>query len=145
MRYELIACTDRDREWAYALKSEAYREVVERQFGLWDEATQRDFFTTRWNPQISSVIVIEGEKVGLLAVEEQAEGLWLDEIQIVKTWRGRGLGTLIIQDLLKRGPLRLQVLRQNSGALSLYWRLGFRAEGENETHYFMRHPGSKLP
>ena len=38
--------------------------------------------------------------------------LWLEEIQIASAWRGHGLGTALLRDLIARAPiLRLQVLR----------------------------------
>jgi len=140
MRYELKLCGDGDRDWAYTLKSEAYRDVVERQFGPWNEQFQRELFATRWNPKISRIIVVGGTPVGLLALEERSDGLWLDEIQIIKAWRGMGLGSLIIRDLIRRSPLRLQVLKENSRALQLYRRLEFKIDGETKTHHLMHHP-----
>ncbi len=141
MRYEFRPCTDGDRDWAYALKSEAYREVVERQFGPWDEKFQRELFAARWSPGRSRIILVDGAAVGLVAIEERSDAVWLDEIQLLKEWRGRGLGSLIIRDLTLRGLLRLQVLRENRRALQLYRRLDFRMEGETPMHYHMRHAG----
>lgn len=141
MRYEFRHCTEEHRDWAYALKSEAYRDVVERQFGPWDEKFQRELFAARWNPKISRIILYDKREVGLLAMEERSDGLWLDEIQIARAWRGWGLGSLIIRDLIRQQPLRLQVLKQNARALQFYTRLKFGMEGETQTHYLMRHPG----
>lgn len=142
MQYQLKQCTDADREWAYALKSEAYREVVERQFGPWNEKFQRELFSARWNPALSKIVLIDGLPVGLLAVECRRDELWLDEVQLVRDWRGKGLGSVILADLIQRArtsrkPLRLQVLRQNTRAQSLYRRLGFRVIGETVTHFLM--------
>jgi ribosomal protein S18 acetylase RimI-like enzyme len=145
--YELRPCTPADREWAYALKSEAYREVVERQFGPWDEGRQRAHFGTRWNPRISSVILVNGAMAGLVAVEEDDEGLRLDEIQLAPAWRGRGIGREVIREVLRRAaaggkPLRLQVLRGNARARALYLRLGFVVAGETDTHHLMESRGA---
>jgi ribosomal protein S18 acetylase RimI-like enzyme len=145
VRYQLRQCTEEDRAWAYALKSEAYREVVERQFGPWDEAFQRELFSARWNPTISKVVLVDGTAVGLIAVEERDDGLRLDEIQMDGEWRGRGLGDAILRDLLDRAatrnkPLRLQVLKENARAQKFYDRLGFRMTGETEIHYLMEGP-----
>jgi ribosomal protein S18 acetylase RimI-like enzyme len=140
--YQLRQCTEEDREWAYALKSEAYREVVERQFGPWDEGRQRAHFGARWNPQLSKVILLHGNAVGLIAVEERDAELRLDEIQLARAWRGRGIGTEIILDLLRKAAangkaLRLQVLRGNARARELYLRLGFAVTGETDTHHLL--------
>ena len=145
MRYQLRQCTEEDRAWAYALKSEAYREVVEHQFGPWDDKFQRGLFSARWNPTISNVVLLNGIAVGLVAIEERGDELRLDEIQIAREWRGKGLGNAIVRDLLRRAstsrkPLRLQVLKHNTRAQKLYHRLRFSVVGETETHYLMESP-----
>lgn len=145
MQYTLRPCTDSDREWAYALKREAYLEVVERQFGPWDEKRQRTMFAARWNPAISQIIVVDGAEVGLIATEERPDELWIDEIQLAADWQGRGIGTAILLDLLSAAteagkPLRLRVLRENTRARNLYERLGFHFFGESATHHMMEHP-----
>ena len=137
-------CTPEDRKWAYALKCEAYREVVERQFGPWDETFQRQLFATRWQPDNASIIRVEDQDVGLVAIEDRGDELWLDELQIVAAWRGRGLGSAILQELVQRGkrdrkPLRLQVLKQNRRARELYERSGFAVISTTETHDVMEH------
>lgn len=142
MQYELKPCRDEDREWAYALKSEAYREVVERQFGRWDEPFQWELFCARWSPAISRVILIDGVRVGILALEERTGELWLAEIQLVRAWRGRGIGSMLIRELLARAraarkKLRLQVLKENHRAQNLYGRLGLGVTGETRTHFLM--------
>lgn len=141
MHYELRRCTEDDRDWAYALKCEAYHEVVVHQFGPWDEDFQRELFAKRWNPAISSVILVGGIPAGLVAFEERNDGLWLDEIQLLAAWRNRGLGSIVIGDLIRRSPLGLQVLKKNFRALTLYRRLGFQDQAETATHFVMRHPG----
>lgn len=141
-RYELQPCTPDDRGWAYALKAEAYREVVERQFGSWDEPFQQDLFAQQWNPAISHRILIDGRSVGLLALRETADEIRVDEIQFSLEWRGKGLGTLILTDLICQAhkcgkSLRLQVLKENARARQLYCRLGLALAGETDTHYLM--------
>lgn len=140
MRYELRKCSEEDRAWAYALKCEAYREVVERQFGPWNEEFQRDLFNGRWNPGISRVVLVNGTSIGLIAVEERGEDVWLDEIQITREWRDKGIGTAIVQEIVSRTPsVRLQVLKKNVRAQGFYQRLAFRIVGETDTHYIMQH------
>lgn len=140
MRYEMRKCSEEDRAWAYALKCEAYREVVECQFGPWNEAFQRELFNGRWNPGISKVVLINGTPIGLIAIDVRGEHVWLDEIQIAREWRDKGIGTSIIQEIISRAPVvRLQVLKKNARAQELYLRLAFRFVGETETHYIMQH------
>jgi ribosomal protein S18 acetylase RimI-like enzyme len=142
MRYQLRRVTEEDRPWLYELKIDAYRDVVERQFGSWDESLQRRIFDESWRPLSWRIISVDETDVGLLAVEDREEELWLAEIQLSRTARGRGLGSRIIEDLLDRArgggkPLRLHVLRENHRARGLYERLGFSQIGETATHYVM--------
>lgn len=124
------------------MKSEAYRELVERQFGPWDEKFQSELFSTRWNPAISKIISVDGVAVGLVAVEERSAELWLDEIHLAGDWRGKGLGSAIVRDLKDQAravqkPLRLQVLKKNYRAQKLYRQLGFSVVRETDTHFLM--------
>jgi ribosomal protein S18 acetylase RimI-like enzyme len=143
MQYLLRPCTDADHAWAYALKCDAYREVVEQQFGPWDEAFQRQLFDQLcWKPAISHIVLVAEVPAGLVAWEDRGDHLWLDEIQIVREWRGRGLGTTVLRDLLTQAdtlhkPLRLHVLRENTRAQILYRRLGFDQLAETSTHLRM--------
>jgi len=91
---------------------------------------------------LSKVVLLDGNAVGLIAVEEPGDELRLDEIQLARAWRGRGIGTELIRDLLRKAAadgkaLRLQVLRGDARARELYLRLGFAVTGENDTHHLM--------
>jgi ribosomal protein S18 acetylase RimI-like enzyme len=87
--------------------------------------------------------LVDGKRVGLLAVEERPTELFLANIEIVPPWRGKGLGTAILRSLIARGrerrlPITLQVLKVNCRAVTLYEREGFKHVGETSTHYLMR-------
>lgn len=143
MLYRLRRVTEEDKPWLFELKVDAYRDVVERQFGSWDESLQRRIFEASWKPLSSRIISVDGTDVGLLVVEDREEELWLAEIQLGRSARGRGLGSRIIQDLLDRAraggkPLRLNVLRENYGARRLYQSLGFSEIGATDAHYVMQ-------
>jgi ribosomal protein S18 acetylase RimI-like enzyme len=142
MEYEFRAAEPADRDWVYNLKKDAYRGVVERQFGTWDEQWQQEHFDGRWNPSISRIVTVHGENVGLLAFEEREHFIWIDEIVLVTAWRGRGVGTKILSGLMsdaraRAKPLRLQVLHDNIGAIRLYESLGFKQMESSETHHVM--------
>ena len=145
MQYSFRQCVESDREWAYALKSEAYREVVERQFGPWNETFQRGLFAKRWNPGDSRVIMMGEKAIGLIAVKHREDQVWIDEIQLGAAWRNQGIGTEILRELISSARrenkgLGLQVLKQNTKAKSLYEKLGFVVCGESETHHIMKAP-----
>jgi ribosomal protein S18 acetylase RimI-like enzyme len=143
MQYRLRPVTEADREWLYELKVDAYRDVIERQFGSWADQLQRQIFDASWNLETSSVISVGQTDVGLLVVEDRPDELWLAEIQLGRTARGHGLGSRIVEDLLNRAraagkPLRLNVLCENHRARRLYESLGFARIGETDEHYVMQ-------
>jgi len=134
------ACAD-DKEIIYQINCAAYRDIVTAQFGKWDEVFQRDHFEKKWDPARYSVLTIEEQVVGCMAIENYSDHIFLSEIQVEPTYQGRGYGTAVLRDLLaeakqKNLPVRLRVLKL-SRAVGLYTRLGFIRTSENDTHFYM--------
>ena len=130
--------TDEDFEFLYVLKRNAYRDHVVATYGKWDEPWQRDRFTASFDPGLIEVLIAGGERVGAVSVNEAQDPVFLAAIELTPAWRGRGIGTAVIQDLLARGrPVRLQVFTVNEAARRLYERLGFTVTGATETHTLM--------
>lgn len=132
---------DSDREFARRVHHEAYREVVMKQFGEWNEELQDQFFEDGWSKGIvRQIVVIDGVDGGVVqrVIRESGEDeLFLSELQLLPQFQRRGIGSVIIRQLQSeaksRGvPLRLQVLRDNQ-ARRLYERLGFIVMGETDT------------
>ena len=82
------------------------------------------------------IFELDGEVAGysLLAktYSQEAGGkvLWIEEIYVSPDFRGRGIGKAFFEFLLKKLPsdvkrLRLEVERENSGAVKLYKSFGF--------------------
>jgi ribosomal protein S18 acetylase RimI-like enzyme len=139
--YTLRPCTPADAPFASRVHREAYIDVVTRQFGEWDDDKQRGFFEAKWDPGLYRTIVAQGADVGVTRYRFEAGHLHLDEIQLLPSAQGAGIGTAVIRDLQTEAqnagvPLRLQVLKQNR-ARALYQRLGFQVTGETEHHYQM--------
>lgn len=84
-----------------------------------------------FRPEDSRVAIDEdGEAVGFVTVSED----WIDQVGVVPTWRGRGLGAhLVVRSLtaLKRaGALRVWLcVGVDNQARALYERLGFAHKG----------------
>ena len=85
---------------------------------------------------VAYVFELDGEVVGysLLAktYSQEAGGkvLWIEEIYVRKEFRSRGIGRAFFEHLLKNKPvdvkrLRLEVERENEGAVKLYKSYGF--------------------
>jgi ribosomal protein S18 acetylase RimI-like enzyme len=141
MEYELRPAAETDKEAARTMNDRCYRDVVERQFGVWDTDVQRHFFEKKWDPNHYQMILHQGKMVGVLASETREDHVYLSEIQIDPEFQGRGLGTAVVSDVVREArdaglPVRLQVLLENR-ARTLYERLGFAVTGETETHFLM--------
>ena len=52
--------TDADRELVRSIHHRAYRNVIERQYGVWDIAHQDQFFEVAWRAANHEIILCEG-------------------------------------------------------------------------------------
>ena len=82
------------------------------------------------------LIICMGEKaIGWIQVAEFVEHLHLRQIHLTRKFRGQGIGTHLITELLRCAdalgkPVTLDVMHGNP-ARFLYLRLGFRQKGQN--------------
>ena len=127
-----------DADFARRVHHRAYREVVERQFGLWDEAQQDRFFDGDWRAGGFEIVLCDGVPCGYLCVEDRPDDVHVREIVLLPEFQGRGIGSRLLSDVIaharQRGvPVRLGTHHQNR-AQRLYRRLGFREIGRTGTH-----------
>jgi ribosomal protein S18 acetylase RimI-like enzyme len=137
----LVVATEKDTEFARQSHHLAYRDVVERQFGSWDDALQNTFFARDWNGRRFELIVCDGEPCGYAGIDELPTHFQVRELVVRPEFQGRRIGTWILNEVARRGaakkvPVRLGVLQQNR-ALKLYRKLGFSEISRDATHVFM--------
>ena len=133
--------TEADTAFLRRLHHFAYRDVVTRQFGSWDESAQDALFEQSLRDADYEVILEDDTAVGALGTSVQADHLFLAEMQVHPERQNRGIGAAILKAQIRRAtelkkPLGLQVLRENR-ARALYERHGFVIIGETATHYVM--------
>jgi ribosomal protein S18 acetylase RimI-like enzyme len=131
-----------DEEFLYRMHKATMLPYVENTWGPWDDEWQRTYFHDHFLPDQMTVIQIEGQDVGVMRVQERTEEIYLAILEILPEFQNRGIGTAVIQTLLKKAnqqgkPVALKVLKVNLPARSLYQRLGFGVTGEDATHYIM--------
>ncbi|MCA1723831.1 MAG: GNAT family N-acetyltransferase, partial [Thermomicrobia bacterium] len=140
LAYHLRQATAADDDFLYRLHIAAMGDLVAHVWG-WDDAWQERFFADHFDPTHSRIIVVDGEDVGVIAVEWGAAEALLANIEILPDYQGRGLGAALVNQIIAEAeahhlPVRLQVLKVNP-ARRLYERLGFVRTSETETHFLM--------
>lgn len=87
-------------------------------------------------------IVLDDKIIGSILIKDIKEGKLLDEIYIEKEFRNNGIGTDIIMKVVKESDnknIYLWVYKENTKAVSLYKRLGFKIIDETESRYYMEY------
>ncbi len=87
------------------------------------------------------VIERDGQSVGRLYLDEREKEIRIMDIAILPEFRGKGMGTALLKDLIDESTdsgreLTIHVEKANP-AMTLYERLGFKAEKEVGLHIFM--------
>jgi ribosomal protein S18 acetylase RimI-like enzyme len=115
------------------------RAFVEQQFTAQDAHWREHYRDTSWD-----VILVDGEPAGRLYVARWENEIRIVDIALLPGFRGRGLGTALLRDLMTEAdaagkPLSIHV-ETNNPARSLYDRLGFRPAGEHGVYVLMERP-----
>jgi ribosomal protein S18 acetylase RimI-like enzyme len=140
MRYTLRPARESDYDFLFALRMASMKEWVTRTWG-WDDSFQAAMFREEFDPAHQRVVMVSGRDVGVLAVVQRPDSIFIASIELMPDQQGRGLGTALLSDVLAdahaRGlPVSLRVLHVNP-AQRLYRRLGFVESGRTETHVLM--------
>ena len=110
----------------------------------WDDNQKETFIAMQFNaqkqqyamsyPQVDhNIILFRGAPIGRMMVARNDATISLVDIALLPKYRNAGIGTGLIQDLLKEAeivgkPVRLKVFA-SSAAIRLYERLGFSRVG----------------
>ena len=89
-----------------------------------------------------NIIEKDGVPIGRLWIDEWRDQLRLVDIALLPEWRGAGIGSALLHDVLARGsasakPVTIHVESFNP-ALRLYERLGFERVDTNGVYYLMK-------
>lgn len=142
MHYRLISTLPSDETWLEDLRRRVYQELFRATWGGWDETRHRRHFSDCIRRGQISIVEVDGVRVGMVQLFDDAEAVEVGEIQIHPEHQSRGVGTRVLTDIIaeahrRRKPVRLRVGLKNDGAFRLYERLGFRQVAQSETHKHM--------
>ena len=130
-----------DAEFARSVHYRAYRDVVIRQYGTWDEKAQDDFFADDWCAATHQIVIYEDVLCGYICVEYRDEDIHIRELVIDPEFQSKGVGTFLLREVINDAeahqvPVRLGTQRVNR-AVNLYRKIGFREFERTATHILM--------
>jgi ribosomal protein S18 acetylase RimI-like enzyme len=93
------------------------------------DGVERQKFAEFYDQANTSIIVVNGEAAGWITAARSPKGIHLEQIYLAASWQNRGIGSLLVGQLVDEAraahvPLRLSTAKINP-AKSLYERLGF--------------------
>ncbi len=92
---------------------------------------------------ITSVIVLDGERIGRLRVILPGDEIHVAGIQIHPSYQGKGIGSKVLGIVIEEAetadlPVTLEVGKDNPDAKRLYERLGFQVAQDRKVRELMR-------
>jgi ribosomal protein S18 acetylase RimI-like enzyme len=144
----LRPATDADDDFCFRLNLATMRDYVEPIYG-WDVDVQRRYHDEWFEADRLSIIEDDGgTAIGVLDVSDESGHLYLSRIEVLPEVQGRGVGTAVMEGLIRQGrAIRLHVFTNNIRARRLYERLGFIVDrdSEDEHHLSMHRSAESSP
>jgi ribosomal protein S18 acetylase RimI-like enzyme len=122
----------------YLLAASLYLDGAESylsKIGRWNGLRSKSRFRRGYKQAQTQVICVGDQPIGWMQVAEFVGRLHLHQLHLSAEFRGRGIGTRLLEDLLQRAdsigkPVTLEVMHGNR-ARRLYLRLGFKPTGRD--------------
>jgi GNAT superfamily N-acetyltransferase len=145
VRMEIRAATRDDTPFLVHLACETYRDVVTRQFGIWDEREQATRFAAKVARLPFEVGELADRPVAAVSSSVHADHVFLNELLVLPEFQNRGFGSELLEREIQRAlrlglPLRLHTLRRNR-ALRLFERHGLIVTAQGEVFIDLERAG----
>lgn len=142
----------RDEDEALLLAIYASSRAEEMALVPWDAAMKDAFLRSQFSAQqthyrsyfpqaVHDMILVDGEPVGRIYVDRRADEIRILDVTMLTESRGRGIGTRIIQELMKEADDQDQSLsiyvESFNRSLGLFQRLGFVKAEETGASWLM--------
>jgi ribosomal protein S18 acetylase RimI-like enzyme len=110
----LRPATDADDDFCFRLNLATMRDYVEPIYG-WDVDVQRRYHDEWFEADRLSIIEDDdGTAIGVLDVSDEGGHLYLSRIEVLPEVQGRGVGTAVMEGLIRQGrAIRLHVFTNN--------------------------------
>jgi len=135
--------TEADTDFVRRTHHAAYRDVIERQFGSFDEKMQDDFFASIWKHGAYEILLKGDKEIGFCFIEHYSDHTFIRELVLLPEFQGQGIGSNVLRRAIEESktnniPIKLRVLIKNR-AQHLYRKMGFKDIGVNDTHFEMKY------
>jgi GNAT superfamily N-acetyltransferase len=142
---ELRPANEGDRHFIEDVYFQTQRWLIERFFGWRGDDAEKAKFAEFYEPDETSIIVLNGEPIGWLAVRRTSAGFDLEHLYISPSHQSAGVGAFLIGELVREAgeagvPLRAATAKINP-ARRLFERLGFVATGDDEYKIYLQYRG----
>lgn len=138
MIFSIQNAINEDIDLTFKIKKNALSEHLELLWG-WNEEAQYKFHEEHFDPNNFRIIEVLNEPIGYLETQNKVDFLFLSNLMILKEFQSKGIGKVILEDLLKtHHRIELEVLKVNFRAKYFYENLGFIVFEEKEDVFRMR-------
>jgi len=126
MKITLRPARIEDFPFCFVLTKVNMQDSFEKNWGGWCNSV----FKKHFSPAVSNVILRDGRQIGYFSLSRRDEYWCLDDIQLMESETGQGVGTVVIKRIEETvsasdlNKLHLTVFKDNP-AMQLYDRLGF--------------------
>ncbi len=115
--------------------------MIEKLVGWRGDDVERQHFHESFTLSGTSIISADGNDIGWMTVGRHADHIYLNEITIVAPWQGKGIGTILISELIEEARDRAVAVRLSTAKINparrLYERLGFHIIGDHSFKFEM--------
>ncbi|MBE5735416.1 MAG: GNAT family N-acetyltransferase [Clostridiales bacterium] len=138
MKYNFRKYEDKDYNFIYELKKNAYKKYVEEIWGEWNDEKQHLFFDNYIAQQKDriKIIVIDGTDIGYFDDKADENNYEVVNIIVQPEYQGKGIGTQILKNVIEENrnkDIDIQCFLTNP-VVYLYKRLGFVEYEKTNTH-----------
>lgn len=118
-----------DYQFAEKICMDAMRSLM-RELGCWKPRIRKAAFRRAYKMSDARIVLHKGQVIGWFQLTERDTDFNLAQIQILKNFRGIGLGTQVLQRLVQKADTKGKSISlsatSNNRALNLYRRMGFK-------------------
>jgi len=136
-----------DRAFVERVYFETQRWIIEALFGWRGDEVEKAKFADFYDEANSVIVVVDKRDVGWMTVVQHSDYPELESIYLETARQGRGIGTVIIQALMREAARGAREIRLSTALLNparnLYTRLGFTAVRQDKYKVYMIWSGRK--